>query len=254
MRLAFLYLLFPLHLFATPQVHDRISVDGDTTVLLSYLKAGPVDTAVLYAATRHLNGSTACWSGYYRRWSVRNDSLFLDGYLACHASGDWFQSAGPVYGQEAGPVFAHWASTDLYAAAGELVTRYDVYLIYEREHRLVVEDGIVRRQSIVSNARTNLVATDSLRNFVYKNLPWGSFPDTNRTAVVGFSIDSLGRPYDLLHLRSNGPRYDSLAATVVRKLPAFSVYYYHGKHLPLRWNFPVSFHYARYRKWLDQRP
>lgn len=253
MRLILLLVFLPLCIAATPQIPHRIVVDGDTTFLLSYLPVEQVDTSVLNPARRTLGWSTACWDGVYHRWFVRNDSLFFDGYLACDGPEGWFLSAGEVLGRANGPVFADWITTDVFAAEGELITRYDVFLIFEREKKLSVASGIVRKRELVSNERTKIVDSKLTARHMYELLPWGTFPDTNRMAVVGFEIDSLGYPQSLTFPRSNGPLYDSLSAEVVRHLPSFTVYYLHGKYFPTRWNLPISFSRQRYEKWLEKK-
>lgn len=244
----FLVLVCSLCLSATPQHPDLIIVDGDTTTLVWWLPKGPLDEALL-REQKPDSYSTACWDGYYRLWEIRNDSLFLNSFQPCNGNIDWACAAGDFYPKLKGKeVFASWVNQEVYVASDTLITYYDIYPIYAREQGYQVTAGIVGASREYNNGKTRMPDQRNITRFVYDNLPWGTFPDTNRTMVISFRVDSLERPTDVQIPRSNGPLYDSIGLKLLEQLPPIPVYYFHGKPLGSRWMLPIIFNEERYRK------
>ncbi len=232
---------------ATPQMPDQIVLNGDTVTLISWLPKGPID-ADLLRQQKPESFSTACWDGYYRLWEIRNDSLFLNDFLPCNGNIDWACTVGDFYPDTQGKeVFASWVSEEVFVASDTLITWYDVYPVFAAETGFAVTAGIVGKASHYDNRKTRLPDQYALGQYIFDHLPWGTFPDTNRVMVISFLIDSLEQPTEIKVVRSNGPLYDSIAVSLLERLPPIPVYYFHGKPLQSRWNLPVWFYRERYR-------
>lgn len=244
-----LWILFFSGIGATPQHPDLINIDGDTTMLVSWLPKGPLDKDLL-RQQKPDSYSTACWDGFYLLWEIRNDSLFLNSFRPCSRRSGWYRPAGAFYPGESDEVFADWMDKEIYVASDTLITWHDVYPIYAEETGYAIKAGIVGETKQYDNRKSRTSDQSDIAQYVYDNLPWGTFPDTNRIMVISFLVDSLERPTDVTIPRSNGPLYDSLGLKLLEQLPPIPVYYFHGKPMNSRWNLPIRFSQEGYLKQL----
>lgn len=102
-----------------------------------------------------LSPSSDCWRGYYGRWELRNNRLYLidlKGYTAP------FKEVGLSHlfpNEEA--VFAKWFSGEIRIPQGRLLeyVHQSHASVYEKDVFLVFEEGVLTRQYETDNAAAN---------------------------------------------------------------------------------------------------
>ncbi len=95
--------------------------------------------------------STACWRGYYGKWEIKDDKLYLID-IEVHSFTSGKSNVGHIFpGQE--QVFAEWYTGSLSLPQGKLLEyihmAYDS--IYEENHILEIRNGILVGKRIIDN-------------------------------------------------------------------------------------------------------
>ena len=95
--------------------------------------------------------TTACWRGYYGRWEIRDNKLFLVD-LEAYLPGFTVVGIDYVFSKP-GPIFADWFSRDIRIPMGELLeyVHMGYSSTYEKDMFLEFQNGVLINRTVVDN-------------------------------------------------------------------------------------------------------
>lgn len=248
-------LFLSLQVLATAQVPDILIWKGDTMPL----HANPLESHPAFEQlSKNLYGAkdgcmnTACWRGYQAEWTLEKDQLYLTAiYSCCYQDDSVKADLRTLFPKQlsGGRVKADWVTDTLWAQQGELL--HYVHLAYEstyeKETRLTILEGKLTGVEEFSNAKTILSTYTSdkevFSKFFYSNVDWESLPalgDTSVFIAVSFVPNEAGKIDSIKVLRGK-EEFIQEAERVFRLIPAWTIYYKHGKPVKTRWSSSVTF-------------
>lgn len=143
--------------FGTAQFPDRLLYNGKSEGIFST----PLEQYFEKVGTRPkwlTEMNTACWRGYVASWEIRDDRLYLQKIVRDEYDpkrDDFFEQdiTKRIFPNRSLPIEATWFSGVIRLPQGKELEYIHMGFesIYEKDHFLEVENGILRKIRIVSN-------------------------------------------------------------------------------------------------------
>lgn len=257
-------LFFPLALFATRQVGDKLIWNGDTLTIFSNpleLRSDIDSLRSILFGKKEEGFSTACWRGYIAEWTMIKNEIYLTNITNCINDYSTKANLKAVFGDECknGKVKAGWMSGEIIIPKGKLIHDFNsAYLsIYETEHVLIFNKGKLTGEKNYDNSKSyKSILTenqDSLQEFIYTNIDWHNIPDLkNDTLKVYVSLQSgaTRKPENITIIRdADNELLNVEALRVIDLIPEWDVYYKLGEVLVMTWTIPVLFSEEKRKKY-----
>lgn len=135
----------------TAQAREIIYIDGKE----EQMAEEPLNLYLENKSSNFVFPNTACWRGYYGKWLLENDKLFLidlQGYIENDAKGIETVNLQYLFPDQT-KVFANWYSGIIKVEMGSLIeyVHMGYESVYEKNRFLVFEDGIKVDEYIVNH-------------------------------------------------------------------------------------------------------
>lgn len=243
-------------LFATAQIPDILIYKGDTLSLF----ANPLEqlygndsTRPNYFGEKEACVTTACWRAYRAEWEIIDNQLYLIGIYSCCYYNDSIKADLKVlFGEKCqnGKVKANWFTGTIIAPKGKQI--YYVHMgyesLYEQELEFKVKNGLVSNARIYDNSKSKLSIyrkdEKKLKDFIYSNIKWdnlASFEGKEIRVVAQFSANKKGNVDKVKIIRKADPVLEKEVIRVIKLIPEWDVFYKHGKHIRVNWNYSIIF-------------
>ncbi len=255
-------------LFATAQIPDILIYKGDTLSLF----ANPLEqlygndsTRPNYFGKNEVCMTTACWRGYQAEWELINDELYLTGiYSCCYYEDSIKADLKVLFGEKYlnGRVKADWFTGTIIAPKGRQI--YYVHMgyesLYEQELEFLIKKGFVINTKSYDNSKSkqSIYGKDEnkLREFIYSNIKWDNLPKFEGKGIrvfAQFSANKKGVVDKVKIMRKADPILEKEVIRVIKLIPEWDVFYKHGKHVRVSWNYPVVFNEENRQKYKSTR-
>lgn len=223
--------------FSTPQVRDILYWNGMTYHVYPFIN---VENRFDDAQWERLNEkapfiTTGNWRGYLYEFEIRHDSLFL-----VSIKNDYHEDLKAyVLGSDDRIMMDDYSDT-LFLGYGKTFFDEDFpTMIYESEMTVVFKNGVVvytkdnKNKSRYTELPHNIM---KFHEYIYSSIRWEALDKDilaeKPQVYVNYSIDSLGRVFDVTLRKSSGySDFDNEAMRVIASLPEFSSYFVCGKYL-----------------------
>ena len=258
-------LLFPItEAFATAQVPDRIIYKGDTLKLFSnpleYLPNIDELRPRLFGDKEGCK-TTACWRGYEAIWIIIDDTLYLTGIFECCYGFEYARKADlkKLFGAKCknGIVKADWFSGAMISPQGKLMcfVHMGYASTYERELEFYFKKGLLLGTKINDNSKNRDTEYGlnelKLYKFIYTTIRWDKLPKLNDVVVkvsLQFSANENGIIDSVKVINGYDIIFDREAIRTIKAIPAWGVFYRHGKFIRISQELSVVFSEANRKR------
>ena len=137
----------------TAQAMETIYIDGKR----NYMASEPFNSYLESLETPPIlfSPNTACWRGYYGRWKIKDNKLYITGLEAyLDAEGKTEEVGLSFFFPDQKQVFAEWFSGELCVVVGKLVNYVHAGYgsTYEKDLIIQIEKGVVKSRNEIINA------------------------------------------------------------------------------------------------------
>lgn len=137
----------------TAQSMETIYINGKKRYMISEPLGFYLDT--IDNPPEFFPPNSGCWRGYYGRWKIKDNRLYLTGLDAYVAIDGKIEEVGKDYlFPDQRTVFAEWFSGDIRVVMGKEIqyVHMGYESIFEKELILQIENGVVKNQKEILNS------------------------------------------------------------------------------------------------------